>query len=572
MNRISVSVVVLAVSGSALLAGAARAAPLDDLARAHYRADWAAGPVAATRLGVHDGDARLDDVSAAAADAQVARLHRERDALRRLDLSGLSQRDRDDAEVLGAQIDRELLQDERIQPAVHDPDFYVSLVTDGAYSLIDRDDAPLPDRLRAVVARERAVPAMLRLARTRLSGIPPVFVDIAREDLRGSYGFIGHDVPSALAGVHDPALQAQLAAATRGALDALHGFDAFLAGCKPTGSFVLGPDIMGGLLAADLVDLPINGVLSAGRAQLAKDKAAFLAAERALDKDHPADSLVLVRHDHPPADQLLDAVAVQLRLLQRFVIAHRIVTLPSTALPTVTLTPPFRRALITAAMDWPGPFETGTRPGALTSFLYVTPPDPSLTPERTEQALADFNRPELEIAVAHEAMPGHFVQGLILRAHPEWSLVRRASQSDTTTEGWAHYAEQMMVDEGFGDGDPRIRLMQLQDALLRDCRLLDAFGLHTGGMTLAKAAALMRTECFQSPDSAAREARRGAEDPGYYAYTLGKLMILHLRDDVQRQEGAAFSLTRFHDALLGAGLVPLRIVRRELTGRDDPLL
>ncbi len=571
MNRIVARAVVLAVSAIMPVAGA-RATPLDDLARAHYRADWAAGPVAATQLGVHDGDSRLDDVSAAAIAVQSLRLHRERDALRRLDLSGLPQRGRDDAEVLGAQIDRELLQDERIQPAVHDPDFYVSLATNAVYSLIDRDYAPLPDRMRAVIAREDAVPAMLRLARTQLVAIPPVFVDIAREDLHGSYGFIGHDVPSALADVHDPVLQAKLAAATKGALDALHGFDAFLAACKPTGSFVLGPDIMSGLLAADLVDLPINDVLSAGRAQLAKDKAAFLAAERALDKDHPADSLVLVRHDHPPADQLLDVATAQLQLLQRFVIARHLVTLPSTALPTVTLTPPFQRALITAAMDWPGPFETSTRPGALTSFYYITPPDPSLTPEQTEQALADFNRPELEITTAHEAMPGHFVQGLTLRAHPEWSMIRRAAQSYTTTEGWAHYAEQMMVDEGFGDGDPRIRLMQLQDALLRDCRLLDAFGLHTGGMTLAKATALMQTECFQSPDAAFKEARRGTEDPGYYAYTLGKLMILHLRDDVQRRQGAAFSLARFHDALLGAGLVPLRIIRRELTGRDGPLL
>ena len=196
--------------------------------------------------------------------------------------------------------------------------------------------------MRAVIARERAIPAMLGLARTQLAAIPPVFVDIAREDLAGSLGFIGHDVPAALAGVHDPALQAELAAATRGVLDALHGFDAYLAAAKPTGSFVLGPDIMSGLLAADLV--PINDVLAAGRAQLARDKAAFLATERALDKDHPADSLLLVRHDHPPADQLLDTATRQIRLLQRFVIAHHIVTLPATTLPTVTLTPPFQRA------------------------------------------------------------------------------------------------------------------------------------------------------------------------------------------------------------------------------------
>jgi len=331
-------------------------------------------------------------------------------------------------------------------------------------------------------------------------------------------------VPSAFADVHDRALQDQLAASTRATLAALARYKTFLGDLKANGSFVLGPEVMRELLAADLVDVPIDTIVAAGRAQLAKDRAAFLEAERRLDKDRPADSLVLVRHDHPPADRLIATATEQLKGLQDFVVTHHILTLPAMTLPKVIETPPFERAVITAAMDWPGAFETR----GLTSFYQITPPASGLTLQRTEQVLGDFNRPELEITTAHEAMPGHFVQGLTLRAHPEWSLIRKAAQSYATTEGWAHYSEQMMVDEGFGGSDPKIRLMQLHDALLRDCRLVDAFGMHAQGMSLAEATKLMQTKCFQSPVVAYKEARRGTEDPGYYSYTLGKLMILPL--------------------------------------------
>lgn len=548
--------------------GIAQARDLAAIAQAHYQADWSENPVSATQLGVHAGDARLDDVSPAAIAATVRRLHAEGDELAHLDVSGLSLRARDDRDVLAAGIDRELLADERIQPYRHDPDSYISLATQAVYELIDRDFAALPDRMRAAIAREQAIPAMLLQAERQLAGVPPVFRDIAREDLDGSFNFIGKDVPAAFAAVPDKALHDQLAASTAATLKAFGRYRDFLARLKPDGRFVLGPDVMRGLLAADLVDVPIDTVVAAGRAQLARDKAAFLEVERRLDKARPADSLVLVRHDHPEADQLIDTATSQIRALQDFVVARHIVTLPSMTLPTVKETPPFQRALITAAMDWPGALETR----GLVSFYYITPPSASFTAQQREQALGDFNRPELEITSAHEAMPGHFVQGLTLRAHPEWSLVRRTAQSYATTEGWAHYSEQMMVDQGFGGADPKMRLMQLQDALLRDCRLVDAFGMHAQGMSLADATRLMQTECFQSPVSAYKEARRGTEDPGYYAYTLGKLMILHLRDDIQKQQGAGFSLTRFHDRLLGAGLVPMKIIRRELTGRDDPLL
>ena len=237
-------------------------------------------------------------------------------------------------------------------------------------------------------------------------------------------------------------------------------------------------------------------------------------------------------------------------------------------LPTVAETPAFGRALVFGELDPPGALETH----ATKAYYYITPPDPSAPKADQEKLLSYFNRSFLQNLSVHEALPGHFVQYLFQRANPQWSIVRATAQSYTATEGWAHYSEQMMLDEGLGNGDPRLRLSQSIDALLRDCRLVVAIEMHTGQITLDQATTLMEQQCFQSTAVAPKEARRGTSDPGYFSYTLGKLEILKLRDDMQKKEGKDFSLTRFHDRFLNAGLVPIAIIRREMTGQDGPVL
>jgi uncharacterized protein (DUF885 family) len=189
-----------------------------------------------------------------------------------------------------------------------------------------------------------------------------------------------------------------------------------------------------------------------------------------------------------------------------------------------------------------------------------------------DQYLAYFNNSLLLNLGVHEALPGHFVQYLYMRANPDWSLVRKTGHSYTATEGWAHYSEQMMQQEGLENFSPKLHLAQLQDALLRDCRLVASVEMHTHGMSLPDAAKMMADECFQPPPVAYKEARRGTSDPGYFSYTLGKLMILKLRADVQAKEGKAFTLAHFHDRFLNAGLVPLKVIRREIMDADGPLL
>jgi uncharacterized protein (DUF885 family) len=540
------------------------------LVKEYFDGTWRASPSTATSTGLHDWDSQLDDVSAAAHARETARLSSVMTRLRGLDVMKLSASDRNDRDILVAEIDRQLLEQQTIQGWRHNPGSYVDLLTSAIYSLIERDFAPLPDRMRSVIARENLVPGLLAEARKNLTDMPPVFIDIALENLAGATGFFSKDVPEAFATITDPVLRKQLAESTKAILAALVEYTSFLAAQKPTshGSFVLGRDVLRHLLATDMINVPVDRIMKVGRAQLAKDHDAFLATEKLVDPKTPDAALAVLEKDHPDGAHLVSTARDQLKSLQSYIEQHKILDLPSQMLPVVAETPAFARATIFGELDPPGPLETH----ATKAYYFITPPDPKEPMAAQDKYLGYFNRALLQNLSVHEALPGHFTQYLFATANPAWSMVRKTAGSYTATEGWAHYSEQMMLDEGLGNGDPKLRLAQLQDALLRDCRLVDSIGMHTGKMTLAQATDLMRNECFQPESVAYKEARRGTSDPGYYSYTLGKLEILKLRGDAQAAQGKAFTLAKFHDAFLGAGLVPIAVIRREILGKDGPVL
>ena len=507
-------------------------------------------------------------------EAHARALHDMQTRLRAIDASTLSPIDRDDRDVLLARIDGQLLQLETIQGWRHNPALYVDLMTTAIYQLIERDFAPLQQRMASVIARETQIPAMLQQAKANLVAMPPVFIDVALENLDGADSFFGKDVPAAFDAVTDPGLKQHLAASTKATLDAVASFKAFLLAEKPkaNASFVLGRETFQHLLATDLVNVPVERVLAAGKAQLERDRANFLEVQKQVDPQEPAKALDVIERDHPDSASLVSTARAQLAALRSFIGEHHILTLPSTLMPTVAETPPFARALIFGEEDQPGPLETH----ATQAYYFITPADSTQSAADQDKYLSYFNRSLLLNLSVHEALPGHFTQFLFSIAHPEWSLVRKAAQSYTATEGWAHYTEQMMVDEGLTRDDAskgaRLHLAQLQDALLRDCRLVASISMHTGGMSLADATKMMGEQCFQPASVAYKEARRGTSDPGYFSYTLGKLEILKLREDVEKKEGKNFSLAHFHDRFLGAGLIPIAVIRREIMGEDGPVL
>jgi uncharacterized protein (DUF885 family) len=242
---------------------------------------------------------------------------------------------------------------------------------------------------------------------------------------------------------------------------------------------------------------------------------------------------------------------------------HQIIDIPSDVRPIVAETPPYARVGTLASMDTPGAFERK----ATEAFYYVTPVEPDWDARHAEEHLRLYNRSVMDIITIHEAFPGHYIQFLYVKQFP--TKTRKLLAANTNVEGWAHYSEQMIVEEGYGNGDPKVRLAQLVEALLRDCRWVVGMKEHTQGMSVDEGAKRYFTDqCFQEPANAYEEARRGAYNPTYLYYTLGKLEIYKLRADYQKAKGNAFSLRDFHDRFVAQGGVPIRLIRRILLPGD----
>jgi hypothetical protein len=306
-----------------------------------------------------------------------------------------------------------------------------------------------------------------------------------------------------------------------------------------------------------MVDEPLDQLLARGEAQLAKDHAAFIETARKIDpRSTPAEVMKRLSDEHPTAEDLIPSVKRRLEAARQFAVARDLVTFPSEVRPRVEETPPYARSGTFASMDTPGPYETH----ATEAFYYVTPVEADWDAKHRDEHLRAFSPFTVDLIDIHEAYPGHFLQFLWAPKFP--TKTRKMIASGTNVEGWAHYGEQMMVDEGFGGGDPRVRLAQLQEALLRDCRYVVGIKLHTQGMTVEDGAKVFVQQGFQEPANGYEESRRGAYNPTYLYYTLGKLEIQALRDEYRTRKKA--SLKAFHDAFVAQGGLPIPLVRRIL--------
>jgi len=564
-----------AALAAAVLAGAApaKAQSFQSVVEAFYNDEFRAHPIAATDIGVHDYDAEVDDLSRDGQTKNAARLHKALDEFTAIDPATLSAGDRDDREMLINSIKGKLLDVETIRYWQKDPNVYVRSATSAVFDLVHRDFAPLADRLRSVIAREDQIPMLLARSKANIEHPPRAFVDIAIRNVAGSIDFLKTGAPAAFAAVEDQELKRDFTASNDSAIAAFENYKTYLEQelkPKANGDFALGSDLFAKHMAYnEMVDIPPDRLLDLAYAQLHKDQGALSEAAREVDPTAPIEGVLKeIRAQHPTIATLIPAARDELAGLRAFVVDHHIVTIPSDLLPTVEETPGFRRATTAAAIDPPGPLERR----ATQAFYYVTPPDAGLAPDKLEQYLEAYYFPGLEIIAAHEVWPGHFMQYLTRRAHPDWSLARQMAETYSTAEGWAHYAEQMMVEQGLGGGDPKFNVAQIEMALLRDCRFIAALEMHTKGKSIDDAAQMFMKECGSPEPEARREALRGTRDPGYINYTVGKLEILKLRDDYRAKMGDKFSLTDFHDRLLGGGLVPIKIIRREMMGADGPVL
>ena len=543
------------------------------LVDAYFDDYFKANPSQATNVGWHQYDRQLEDFSLAAHTRTRRRLAEYLAAFEAIRPRSLSANDRDDREIMIATIHSSLLEEDRIQQWRKNPDNYSSAVTSSVFSLIKRDFAPAEERLRSVIEREKQIPRALTQARSVLVNPPKIYTEIAIDQLPGNIDFFQTTVPDAFKDVKDQALLAELKQSGDAAIAALKDYQTWLQKDllpRSHGTFAIGAENYRlKLLYDEMVDVPLPRLLEIGYAQLRKDQQAFVETARRIDPNKtPEQVLKDLEKDHPSADKLLSSAQEQLDGLRQFLIDQKIVTVPGGAQAKVVETPSFARATTFASMDTPGPYETK----ATEAYYNITLPDPNWSKEKQEEYLEGYNYPLLSNVSVHEVWPGHYLQFLWLRNNPELSKVRKLTGAGSNSEGWAHYSEQMALDEGLYHNDPRYRLAQLVDALLRDARYIVGIRMHTQGMTMAQAREFFVKEGHQVPVVGEMGTKRGTGDPTYLMYTLGKLEILKLREDYRRKMGVQFSLQEFHDRFIKAGNPPVKIVRRELMGTDGPLL
>ena len=535
----------------------------------------AARPLLGTQLGLHEYDGHASDFSRLALDAELQRLRRFDDRLRKFDPEKLSARNSIDLRILQAAVADELFQFQDVHKFERNPITYARCAQLNIY--LTRNFAPLDDRVRSLAAIESQIPNILIAGKTNLDPVlPRPYVELAIQIARGSVDFLRKDMVSAVAAVKDPELRLSFIQANRRAANSLADFASWLEKeklPKATADFALGEaKYQRWLLETELIDLPPAKILELGLAKLKEEQQVFADAAKVIDAKAPAvEVFKKIQGDHPPADKLIGDIARDLDQIRTYITEHKLVTIPSSVRPQVKETPQYDRATSFASMDTPGPFEKR----ATEAFYYVTPVESEWSEEQKQQWLTAFNYYTADVVSIHEVYPGHYVQFLHLNSSNA-SKVEKIFASYAFVEGWAHYTEQMMLDEGFGgpkkapgseeelQREAKYRMAQASEALLRLCRLCVSVKMHTQNMSVDEGTKFFQENCYYQEKPARAEAMRGTFDYGYLNYTLGKLQILKLRDDYKAQAAEEFSLEKFHDEVLKHGMPPIRLLREIL--------
>jgi uncharacterized protein (DUF885 family) len=581
MQRASWLVFGLLIAGCSAPLPAPRSAADDaDAAFTRLADEYLAGflawrPQTGTALGFHEYDGKVTDFSKPSLNAELARLKAFEHRLGQLNTNHLSSQVSYDYRILGSAIQREIFGFEQMRSYTQNPMTYAGALDVNIY--IKRNFAPLEDRVRSIIAILNHAPHIISAAKANLAeSLPRPQVETAVEEADGAADFLSKDLVAALKNVKNQELMAAFNAANTRAIAEMRGFAAYLKEQKlpkANDRYALGPAKYRKLLDyGEMVTLSPEQVLQIGLRELRRKQKVFAETARQIDPARkPIEVFQAIQKDHPTEQSLVPDTAKDLDMIRQFVIDRHVITLPSPVRAQVTETPQYMRATSFASMDTPGPFETK----ATEAYFYVTPVEPDWPQQQKEEWLTAFNYYTTDIVSIHEAYPGHYVQFLCLKASPATRL-EKVFTSYAFTEGWAHYTEQMMVDEGFGapldnsalrtppsalERAAKYRLAQTDEALLRICRLCVSIKMHCQGMGVEEATRFFQDNCYYEQKTARQEAIRGAYDPEYLYYTLGKLEILKLREDYRKQEGAKFSLQKFHDEMLCHGAPPIRLLR-----------
>ena len=515
-------------------------------------------PVFAANAGKHAYDGKLPDYSAASLQANAQWLHAQRKVFAAFTDAQLDAQGRFHRDYALAVIDGALFWLEDSGFAYNNPAFYTGDLSPSMY--LTREYAPLPQRMDAFIRYQEALPKAIAQIKANFKlPLPASYIELGVNSFGGYASFFASDVPAIFKDVQDATLQARLKASNAGAIKATQEMADWLKAQQPqaTQNFALGAEKFAKMLhATERVDIPLAQLKAAGEADLARNLAALKAACAQYLPNQPLPACVAKVNADKPVGGAVEGARAQLTDLRKFLIDKDLVTIPGPEQAKVEEAPPFNRWNF-AYIEIPGPYEKN-----LPSIYYIAPPDP--TWPKAEQDAYVPGKSVLLFTSAHEVWPGHFLQFLHSN-RSDWKF-GQLFVGYAFAEGWAHYTEEMMFDAGLGGGTPEAHIGQLSEALLRDVRYLSAIGLHTGGMTVAESEKMFREQGLQDPGNARQQAARGTYDPAYLNYTLGKLMIMQLREDWTRSKGGRAAWKGFHDQFLSFGGPPIPLVRAQMLG------
>jgi len=524
-------------------------------------------PTYATLDGVHTHDDLLEDFSRHGIDSE---LHALSGYLRRLDeihREGLTEIERLEHRMLISHLQSRMFELEDVRTWERNPQQYADILASSLAAQALFPFAPAAERARRVLSKLRQTPRLIRAARDNIKDPPGIFVKVGIETMRGALKFIEEELPRAFADVDDLHLLGDLADAQTEASHAVGGYVQYLEEMAPKAraSFRLGRDRFEQKLRLDEgISIPIDRLLAIATRELKATQEAFKSLAGRMNGGDPLETWARTKAEHPAPGELVNVGREQLAELATFLERQSIITLPAAEEITVAPTPDFYRWSF-ASMWTPGPFETKpTR-----AYYYLTDADPTWPPDRQDEHLRDYNYPTLWSISIHEVYPGHFLQYQHLRRVESKTRKSIMFAPASFVEGWAHYCEQMMIEAGFGRQEYRVELGQLAEALIRLARFVVCIKLHAEDMSVEQGVRFFRDEAFVEEVSARREAERGTFDPTYLVYSVGKLMLLKLRQDYKAKQGKAFNLRSFHDTLLAQGTAPFWLHRQLMLGDDD---
>ncbi len=531
---------------------------------------WNMFPLNASNIGLHEYDGQISDLSQEKINEWLNFLKTIKKELKSVDPNTLERKDQLDYYTILRKIELDIFNIEEIQSYTENPLSYLFQLNTAHYLL--RDYAPLEVRVKAIIEHFRKIPKFLETAKQQLSlSVAAPFLEIAERMLQGYIHFYTVDTFEEVKKLSDEALIKDYEDAMNTAVQAIKDFlEHIERNMKPQAhdNFALGKERYEKLIAlSNFYPISAEKLLEIAMDDLKKNYTKIKEVCKQIDPNKTVKEIIeSIKKNHPTPEKLIPETEAMLEEIRQWIIDHNFVTIPSEERCKVIPTPSFYRNFAFAAMATPGPYEEK----ATDAFYFVSEPDPKWPEEKKEQWMTIFAYPALRDISVHEAYPGHYVQFLYLNKN---KLLSAIFWDYANTEGWAHYVEEAMLEHGFYKDDLEYQVAVLIEALIRNVRFVSSVRLHTDpDFKLEDSVKLFMEYAFMERTTAEEEARRGTYDPGYLNYTLGKLMIKKLRQDLEKKLQGNFSLQKFHDEFLELGSVPIPIIRKHFLGTTDGVL